>query len=173
VKEIVLGIEYKKVYSQVEDLQKGAPSRTPFILKLARLFIPTSSPSYSFCALIGAGALLLNACVAAETEGSVEDSPDSGKSGVGALNIHVQVLSTGRGVPDATMRTYREIKALVMRYNDSGTDAVITEQVLGLEGERRMCVVLTNAKQADALYGEISELAHEMKLMRVSSESCE
>ena len=170
---VVLGIEYKKAYSQMEDLQKGAPSRTPFILKLAGLFIPSPSPSYSFCALIGAGALLLNACVAAETVGSVEDSPDFRKSGVGALNIQVQVLSTGRGVPDATMRTYREIKALVMRYKDSGTDAVITEQVLGLEGERRMCVVLTNAKQTEALYGEVSELAHEMKLMRVSSESCE
>jgi len=165
----VLGIEYEKAYSQVEGLQKGAPSRTPVLLKLARLFIP----SYSFCALIGAGVLLLNACVAAETEGPVGDLPDSGKSGVGALNIQVQVLSTGRGVPDATMRTYREIKALVMRYKDSGTDAVITEQVLGLEGERRMCVVLTNAKQADALYGEISELAYEIKLMRISGEPCE
>lgn len=164
----MLAIECKTAYLNTGERLVHAPSSAPFMLRFLCLFIPSAS----FRGLIAACVLLLNACVAAETRGSADAAPGNENPPDGSFNIQVEVLSMGRGVPDASMRAYREIKTLVMRYKESGTHAVITEQVLGLEGERRMCVVLTDTTQTDALYGEISELAQEKKLMRVSREPC-
>ena len=164
----MLAIECKTAYSDTEERLELSPLSSPFMLIFACLFIPSAS----FRGLIAACVLLLNACVAAETRGSVDAASGNENPADGSFSIQIEVLSMGRGVPHASMRAYQEIKTLVMRYKESGTHVVITELLLGLEGERRMCVVLTDTTQTDALYGEISELAHEMKLMRVSKEPC-
>lgn len=86
------------------------------------------------------------------------------------IPIQVEILSRGRGVPADTMRAYQDIKSAVEQEDKSGTG--IKEQVLGLEGERRMCIVIENAALADSLFGKINILARDVELMRVSRAHC-
>ena len=102
--------------------------------------------------------------------GSGPDVSASENPTVEVIPIQVEVLSRGRGVPEDTMRVYQDIKIAVEEEDKSATG--IKEQVLGLEGERRMCILIKNAALADSLFGKISVLARDVELMRVSRERC-
>jgi hypothetical protein len=121
---------------------------------------------------MGVCVLVLNACVVTATSGSVFEHSASEKAASMETTIQIEILSVGRGVPDDTMRVYQDIKGVVKREIESGADVHITETVLGLEGERRMCIVANDAAQAKALYEEISLLVGEIELIRVSRELC-
>jgi len=102
--------------------------------------------------------------------GSALDVSASENPTIEVIPIQVEILSRGRGVPEDTMRAYQDIKIAVELEDKSGTG--IKEQVLGLEGERRMCIIIKNAALADSLFGKISVLARDVELMRVSRERC-
>lgn len=121
---------------------------------------------------MGVCVLVLNACVATATSGSVYEPSASEKEASVETTIQVDILSMGRGVPADTMRAYQDIKGVVERENKSGADVHITEKVLGLEGERRMCIVANDTAQAETLYEEIGLLVGDIELIRVSRELC-
>ena len=102
--------------------------------------------------------------------GSALDVSASENPTIEVIPIQVEILSRGRGVPEDTMRAYQDIKIAVEQEDKSGTG--IKEQVLGLEGERRMYIIIKNAALADSLFGKISVLARDVELMRVSRERC-
>ena len=121
---------------------------------------------------MGVCVLVLNACVAADTSGSVYELSASEPVAGDGTTIQVDILSMGRGVPADTMRAYQDIKGVVERENKSGANVHITEKVLGLEGERRMCIVTNDTAQAEALYEEIGLLVGNIELIGVSRELC-
>ena len=92
-------------------------------------------------------------------------------SGINAIQI--QILSIGRGVPDETRQVYKDITKLTEQLRTSGIEIQTAEQVLGFEGERQLCIHIDEPAQAEELFDEISALAQDIELMRVSREQCD
>ncbi len=86
--------------------------------------------------------------------------------------IEVVILSRGRGVPEKTLETYRRIRALASE--EARRDPAITqrEQIVGLEGERRLCISAPDPVTGSELYARIQALSADLDLMRISADGC-
>ncbi len=120
----------------------------------------------------GLTVLIINACLSANTIDPDQSEPVNKSTALEANSIQIQILSIGRGVPEDTQQAYREIKELTEQSGNSGFAIRVTERVLGFEGERQLCIEVNDSALAEELFGEISAMAQNMELMRVSREQC-
>lgn len=84
----------------------------------------------------------------------------------------VYMLSRGRGVPDATRRAYEEAKAVLEAARDEGRTRTLTVEVVGLEGERRLCVEFLDPVRAQVALARIEAIAAGVELLNVIVEPC-
>jgi len=103
--------------------------------------------------------------------GCASDAPAL-EPGAAPRGIAVYALSRGQGVPAAASGAYDEIKARLQSLQGSGVVVGLSEQRIGLEGERRLCAVFAQPQAARAEY---QRLAHyqSVDLLNVVLESCD
>ena len=84
----------------------------------------------------------------------------------------IYMLSRGRGVPDATRRAYQQAKVLLDAARDEGRTRTLTVEVIGLEGERRLCVEFLDPVRAQVELARIEAIAAGVELLNVIEEPC-
>lgn len=84
----------------------------------------------------------------------------------------IYMLSRGRGVPAATRRAYEEAKVLLEAARDEGRTRTLTVEVIGLEGERRLCVEFLDPVRAQVALARIEAIAAGVELLNVIEEPC-
>ena len=84
----------------------------------------------------------------------------------------IYMLSRGRGVPAATRRAYEEAKVLLEAARDEGRTRTLTVEVIGLEGERRLCVEFHDPVRAQVALARIEAIAAGVELLNVIEEPC-
>ena len=87
-------------------------------------------------------------------------------------SLEVLALSRGRGVPDETFETLQSILALAEAALESGLAISLNRQVIGLEGETRLCIVMRDDAALDELGGRIRALAENVELLQVNEKRC-
>ena len=89
-----------------------------------------------------------------------------------AVNALTGDMLNDFGVVDSDSLTalYPNLSLKASSSINSGFSIRVTERVLGIEGERQLCVEVNDSALAEELFGEISAMAQEMELMRVSRE---
>lgn len=87
-------------------------------------------------------------------------------------SLEVLALSRGRGVPDKTFETFQSITALAEAAVDSGQVISLSRQVIGLEGETRLCIVLRDDEALNELGDRIRALAKNVELLQVNENNC-
>lgn len=133
-----------------------------------KIFVPVCS----FFSSLPVGILLFAVCTTLIAGDPASEGPNNENVPSGVLPIQVDILSRGRGVPEEAIRAYQEIQSLAEQQSNLGTSLVIQQTTLGIEGERRMCIVIDDEAQASVLFEDISVLAMDIELMRVSRELC-
>ena len=84
----------------------------------------------------------------------------------------VYMLSRGHGVPDATRQAFAATKSLLEAARTEGKANSLQVEVIGLEGERRVCVEFADRVQADLSLERIRALSREVELFNVVEEAC-
>lgn len=84
----------------------------------------------------------------------------------------IYMLSRGRGVPDATRRAYQQAKVLLEAARDEGRTRTLSVEVIGLEGERRLCVEFLDPVRAQVELARIEAIAAGVELLNVIEEPC-
>ena len=87
-------------------------------------------------------------------------------------SLEVLALSRGRGVPDKTFATLQSILALAEDALESGLAISLNQQIIGLEGETRLCIVLRDDDALDEIGGRINALAKNVELLQVNENRC-
>ena len=86
--------------------------------------------------------------------------------------IEVLVLSRGNGVPEATREVFQRIVELANSAIAAGIVDSVKQEVIGLEGETRLCIQLYNEAGLLALDKQVSALAADTELLQLSNNSC-
>ena len=86
--------------------------------------------------------------------------------------VVVLALSRGRGVPQDTQGALAAIEDLANVARGKGAIVSVTREVIGLEGETRLCIVFRDESALVAVRKDISELAFGVELLTVSEENC-
>lgn len=87
-------------------------------------------------------------------------------------SIAVYALSRGKGVPPATRETYQKARALLQDLERKKQVGRLEETRLGLEGESRICVELTDGKSAPDVIEQLRALSRDVELLNVVEEPC-
>lgn len=87
-------------------------------------------------------------------------------------SLEVLALSRGSGVPENTFATFQSILALAEAALESGLATSVSQQIIGLEGETRLCIVLRDADALDEVGGRIRTLAKNVELLQVNVNRC-
>lgn len=101
----------------------------------------------------------------AEVSGQVSENPNK-------AYVQVEVLSQGRGVPAPAWSAYQDIRTLVEQHREQGAEISVYEEVIGLEGERRMCIEIKSTGVARSIRDEVNAKARNVDLIRVSFAPC-
>lgn len=111
---------------------------------------------------------LFSACVgnADVDKQSLEKISFSGNS------FSVYILSRGKGVPAEARSSFDQIYQELLELQRQGKLNYLKKEVIGLEGERRICAEFTDSETARLLFLRIKKLAREIDLFDVTSESC-
>lgn len=81
-------------------------------------------------------------------------------------------LSRGKGVPDATRATFKDIRDLLEIEQTEKHVVHLDATRIGIEGETRLCAEFADAKTARATTERIRALARDVELMNVVAEPC-
>lgn len=84
----------------------------------------------------------------------------------------VLALSRGSGVPKSTVDGFVKIMALLQDARQAGANIQIATDKIGLEGETRLCVDLTDPNLGGKLFTQINELTQGLELINVINEPC-
>lgn len=87
-------------------------------------------------------------------------------------NVEVVILSRGRGVPARAKAVYKQIRELVRAETQHDPAATQREEVIGLEGERRLCIWLANPARGARLCEQIRTLGITTDLVTVKVNGC-
>lgn len=111
-----------------------------------------------------------------QAESTARAAPESASGAEEAdapnFGIAVLTLSRGRGVPAHTREAYAQIRALVEEEMRSGMAITASEQIIGLEGERRYCILLPDSAAREKLYRRLQALAANVELLRITVDGC-
>jgi hypothetical protein len=87
-------------------------------------------------------------------------------------SLAVYALSRGKGVPEATRRAFGEIKAKLQSLHDSAAVVELKEQLIGIEGETRLCAVFVDPRAAREEYQRLARY-QSVDLLNIVLESCD
>jgi hypothetical protein len=86
--------------------------------------------------------------------------------------VVVLALSRGRGVPQDARGALAAIEDVANVARGKGDIVSVTREVIGLEGETRLCIVFRDESALVAVRKEIRDLASGVDLLTVSEENC-
>lgn len=78
----------------------------------------------------------------------------------------VYALSRGKGVPALTKETFAHIETLLMQKGN------VSKNRIGIEGETKLCVTISDANQANELLQQVESMANGVELLNIVVESC-
>jgi len=102
---------------------------------------------------------VLATCACAESPGDPDGSV--------APSIEVLALSRGRGVPPAAQDALQAIATAAEAARDTGSVESISREIIGLEGETRLCIVFRDQSALAAFSDEIRDLAAGVDLLQI------
>lgn len=123
-------------------------------------------------------------CGTASAPPDAADSPSAGVTARGVeaadappaagapVQTEVTVLSRGRGVPEATWAAYQQIMARVDAAQARGDVVDATQTLIGLEGERRLCLTFRDPAAQQRFGATLQPMAAEFDLLRVTDSGC-
>ena len=82
-------------------------------------------------------------------------------------------LSRGRGVPEGAKATLAEAEAVLEDLRAQGAEITVTQERIGLEGERRLCVTFADRDMADRAFERIRQLSLGGDLVNLVREPCD
>lgn len=82
------------------------------------------------------------------------------------------MLSRGKGVPADARTAFDRVYQDLSELKRQGKMTYLRKEVIGLEGERRICAEFTDSETAYLLFTRIKQLAMETDLFEVHEESC-
>lgn len=124
--------------------------------RAASRFVRLASLSFGVCGLMASPA---SAIAAADP-----DQP------VARPSMEIIAMSRGRGVPEATSATLQDIAAIADSALESGSVLSVNQEIIGLEGDTRLCIVFRDQSALAALDEEIRKLAAGIDLLQVRVE---
>lgn len=89
-----------------------------------------------------------------------------------SLSFAVYALSKGAGVPKEARLGLHWSEATLRKAKASGISLRMEKQVLGIEGEQRLCVTVANSAIGRELLARIRSHTRGVPLFRVELESC-
>ena len=92
---------------------------------------------------------------------------------VATSGFALYALSRGKGVPDATRKTYQAAREQLKRAQADGLLSRFEEGRIGLEGETRLCVEFANAQEAEKLILRLRAMVEGVDLLNLIEEPCE
>lgn len=87
--------------------------------------------------------------------------------------IAVYALSKGKGVPPATAAALQKVRAMFESLDRADEATHVTETRVGIEGETRLCVEITDADTAQQTLEQLRALSRGVELMNVVEEPCQ
>ena len=85
----------------------------------------------------------------------------------------VYALSIGKGVPEEASKALEAAREILEEDRRRGVGLKIFQTIIGLEGERRLCVVYDDAEAAESSFRKITELSEGVELINILREACE
>ena len=82
-------------------------------------------------------------------------------------------LSRGKGVPDATRKTYKAAREQFQRAQAEGLISRFEESRIGLEGEMRLCVEFANADEGQKFIHRLRGMVAGVDLLNLVEEPCD
>lgn len=111
---------------------------------------------------------LFSACVGnADTD---RHDPDSTLSSGNSFSVYM--LSRGKGVPEEARVSFAQVYQELLTLKQQGKLRSLTKEVIGLEGERKICAEFTDRETAQQLFLKIKKLAMQVDLFDIVMESC-
>jgi hypothetical protein len=89
-----------------------------------------------------------------------------------APSLAVYALSRGGGVPRPTLRAFAAMEQHLAALQADGGALALGQQRIGLEGERKLCAVFADPRQASAAQAALGRLGAGVELLDVASEPC-
>jgi len=108
----------------------------------------------------------------AATPAPVESPPAPVAGDAQPTSLVVTTLSRGKGVPVDTRAVYKQIRAVLERWQATAAVTTLQANRIGLEGETRLCAEFRNRDDAQAAFAEIRKLSAGIDLLNVVEEPC-
>ncbi len=125
----------------------------------------------SVLVLLGLLVISTLAC-AVEESPPVEESPSDEAGNLEQMGFAVSALSRGKGVPPEAMNSLREIQELLAKDSAAGKLLQLETIRLGIEGERRVCVVYKDKSVGAAAKKKIERIVQGVDLMQFEQSGC-
>ena len=87
-------------------------------------------------------------------------------------SFSVYILSRGKGVPEEARTAFNQVYQELVELKGHGKLSYLKKEMIGLEGERRICAEFRDSENARAMFTKIKKLAVEIDLFDVVPESC-
>lgn len=84
----------------------------------------------------------------------------------------VYTLSRGRGVPEPARSALRDVRAYLESERQRGIALQFEVEVIGIEGERRLCASFDDRDQADVALARTRVIAQGVDLVNVDPKPC-
>ena len=104
--------------------------------------------------------------------GCANQSPSQLSAMPVAKGFSIVILSRGQGVPALAKEKLKQIESLLKPYDDRG-ELKVSKSRIGLEGETKVCVTVSDSKITGQLLSQIQAMAKGVDLMNVTAEPCD
>ena len=88
------------------------------------------------------------------------------------MSFSISILSRGGGVPSGARRALQQSKEILSTNSPDGTVIETIESVIGLEGERRLCVTFDNHAAGNKAWQQIKAVTEGVDLVTVELGAC-
>ena len=94
------------------------------------------------------------------------------QSGAAGTSVTVEALSKGQGVPPETKAALQKARDVFRQFADEGRAEVMPDQIIGLEGERRLCASFKDRDTTREALDRLHAIARGVPLLNVKEEPC-
>jgi len=88
------------------------------------------------------------------------------------LGFSIQALSRGRGVPEPARQALQRVREIVAGLREQGISVETDEVLIGLEGERQLCLTFVNEQDAVSAWQQIAAAVETADLINLENTPC-